>query len=301
MSTTSLVLATDTTGLAAAAALARSLGEAAAIVVGPADLAAAAAAYGLPVTHLEPAPDVPAEAYSAAVADLVEHAAPRVVLGTAAPGTRVLVGAASARLGAALVAGVVGLARDGDTVLVDRAVASGDAIETLEAPGPLAVIVTADDPDDPPTGPGTVTVASAEPVGAMTVVAREATAAATGVTDAARVVSVGRGVRARDDLAMVEALAAALDAEIACTMPVADDLGWIEKSRYIGRSGQHINPQLYVAIGISGSPQHMEGVRGARTVVAVNNDPDARILKVCDLGIVGDLYDVLPELTARLS
>lgn len=301
MTTTGLLLATDPAGLPAAAALARSLGDAAAIVVGPADLASAVAAFGLPVTHLDPGADVPAEAYAPAVAELVAAASPRVVLGTAAPASRVLVGAAAARLGTALVAGVVGLALEGDTVLVDRTVASGDAVETLEAPGPLAAIVTADDPEDPPTGEGSVTAATAEPVAGMTVVSRDATGAATGVTDAARVVAVGRGVRAKEDLALVEALAAALGAEIACSMPIADDLGWIEKSRYIGRSGQQISPQLYVAVGISGSPQHMEGVRGARTVVAINNDPGSRALKVCDLGIVGDLYEVLPELTARLT
>ncbi len=112
---------------------------------------------------------------------------------------------------------------------------------------------------------------------------------------------MGRGLRSRDDMALIEALAAALDAEIACSMPVADDLGWIDKARYVGRSGEHIAPRLYLAVGISGAPQHLEGVRQARVVVAVNSDPEAPIFASADYGIVGDLYDVVPALVEALD
>ncbi len=84
-------------------------------------------------------------------------------------------------------------------------------------------------------------------------------------------------------------------------MPVADDLGWVPKDHYVGRSGQHIAPRLYLAVGISGAPQHLEGVRGAKVVAAVNSDPDARIFRSADFGIVGDLYEVVPALIDALG
>jgi electron transfer flavoprotein alpha subunit len=124
---------------------------------------------------------------------------------------------------------------------------------------------------------------------------------ASGLDDAERVVSFGRGVKAKDDVALIGSLATALGAELACSMPIADDLGWLDKSRYVGRSGNHIAPNLYLAVGIAGAPQHLEGVRGARVLVAVNNDPDARIFHSADYGIVGDLYEVVPALIAEIT
>ena len=113
--------------------------------------------------------------------------------------------------------------------------------------------------------------------------------------------SIGRGVKAKADLAIVEGLAADLGAEIACSMPIVDDFGWVAKERYIGRSGQHIAPRLYLALGISGTPQHLEGIRDAKVVVAVNSDPDAHVFRRADYGIVGDLYEVVPALRSALG
>jgi electron transfer flavoprotein alpha subunit len=125
--------------------------------------------------------------------------------------------------------------------------------------------------------------------------------ASAGVVGAERVLSVGRGLKAAADLALVEGLAAVLGAEIGCSMPIADDFGWVPKDRYIGRSGQHISPRLYLAVGISGAPQHLEGVREAKVVAAINADPAAPIFRRADYGIVGDLYEVIPALQAALG
>jgi electron transfer flavoprotein alpha subunit len=140
-------------------------------------------------------------------------------------------------------------------------------------------------------GPADIRIESSEPVDG----------ADAGVNDAERVVAIGRGLKAKADLALVEDLAAALGAEIACSMPIADDFGWVAKERYVGRSGQHISPRLYMAIGISGAPQHLDGVRDARVVVAINADPEAHIFGRADYGIVGDLYEVVPALRAALA
>ena len=110
------------------------------------------------------------------------------------------------------------------------------------------------------------------------------------------VVAVGRGLKAREDLALITDLAAAMGAELACSRPLAEGVDWVAKERYVGISGQHITPRLYLAIGISGQLQHMVGVRGAGVVVAVNKDKDAPVFRQCDYGIVGDLYQVVPAL-----
>ena len=112
------------------------------------------------------------------------------------------------------------------------------------------------------------------------------------------VVGIGRGLKARADLALLEDLAAATGGELACSRPLAEGVDWVAKERYIGISGQHIAPDLYVVVGISGQIQHMVGVREAKVIVAINSDPSAPVFTQCDYGIVGDLYAVVPALAA---
>ena len=114
-------------------------------------------------------------------------------------------------------------------------------------------------------------------------------------------IGVGRGLKAKEDLALIEELAHALEAEVACSRPVAEGLNWMGKDRYIGSSGAHITPQLYLAIGISGQLQHMVGVTGAETIVGINADPNAAIFTQTDYGLVGDLYQLVPAITAALK
>lgn len=298
------VLATDERGLASAVAAARGAGgTVSAVVVGPRDLADAAAAAGPDdVVWLRPDDGVPAEAYAAQVAVAAEAAGVRVLVSSTAPAARVLLGAAAARLGAAVVPSAVGLAVDGDAVVVERLAIGGAVLETVASSGPVAVIFAGEDVPTPGTAAPVAELPADVPGADVRVERREPAAVGTsGVRAAARVVSVGRGLKAREDLAVVQALADALGAEIACSMPIADDFGWVAKERYIGRSGQHIAPRLYLALGISGTPQHMEGVRDARVVAAVNNDPKASVFRTADYGIVGDLYEVVPALIAALK
>jgi len=110
------------------------------------------------------------------------------------------------------------------------------------------------------------------------------------------VVSVGRGFRRREDIAMAEELAHILNGELACSRPVASDLGWLPEERHVGLSGKWISPRLYIAIGISGQVQHMVGVRNSRIIVAINNDPNAPIHREADYSVVGDLYLFVPAL-----
>jgi len=118
------------------------------------------------------------------------------------------------------------------------------------------------------------------------------------ITDADVVVAGGGGTDG--DFAPLEALADALDGEVAASRKAVDE-GWIEPARQVGQTGKTVRPDLYVAAGISGAVQHVEGMNDAETVVAVNTDPNAPIFEHADYGIVGDLHEVLPELTERLG
>jgi electron transfer flavoprotein alpha subunit len=110
------------------------------------------------------------------------------------------------------------------------------------------------------------------------------------------IVSVGRGIKEAENIELVRKLAEALGAELAASRPICD-AGWLPMERQVGSSGQTVSPKMYLAVGISGAIQHLVGMKGSRTVVAINKDPNAPIFEIADYGIVGDLFQVVPELT----
>ncbi len=120
------------------------------------------------------------------------------------------------------------------------------------------------------------------------------------IAEADVIVCGGRGLKSAADFSLVEELAGALGGVVGCTRPIVDD-GWIGKEHQVGFSGNTVKPKLYVAVGVSGSPQHLAGMRDSDTILAINADPSAPIFKVADYGIVGDLYEVLPKLTAEVK
>ena len=115
------------------------------------------------------------------------------------------------------------------------------------------------------------------------------------ISDADVLVSVGRGIEEEENLPLVEALADALGATLSSSRPIVDN-GWLPKNRQVGQSGKVVTPDVYVAIGISGAVQHVAGMKGSDTIVAINTDPNAPIFDIADYGIVGDLFEVVPEL-----
>jgi electron transfer flavoprotein alpha subunit len=121
------------------------------------------------------------------------------------------------------------------------------------------------------------------------------------ISAAQKLVSVGRGFSSKDDLGLARDLGAVLKAELACTRGIAEDEHWLPIERYIGISGQTVKPELYLAVGLSGQVQHMVGCRESKLIVAINKDEQAPIFEAADYGIVGDLYQVLPLLTAALK
>jgi electron transfer flavoprotein alpha subunit len=114
------------------------------------------------------------------------------------------------------------------------------------------------------------------------------------------IVSVGRGIKDAGNIPIVQELATALGAELAASRPICDN-GWLPMERQVGSSGQTVSPKLYLAIGISGAIQHLVGMKGSQCVVAINKDPDAPIFEIADYGIAGDLFEVVPALTAAVK
>jgi len=115
------------------------------------------------------------------------------------------------------------------------------------------------------------------------------------ISEAEFLVSIGRGIEEEENLPLIEALVDATGATLSSSRPIVDN-GWLPKNRQVGQSGKTVTPKVYLAIGISGAVQHVAGMKGAETIIAVNTDPDAPIFDIADYGVVGDLFDVVPAL-----
>ena len=120
------------------------------------------------------------------------------------------------------------------------------------------------------------------------------------LTTAELIVSVGRGIESQDNLPLVESLASAMGAEIASSRPVVD-MGWLPPYRQIGSSGQAVSPKLYLSVGISGAIQHVVGMKGSKTIMAINKDEDAPIFEIADYAVIGDLMEIVPKLTEEIQ
>jgi electron transfer flavoprotein alpha subunit len=120
------------------------------------------------------------------------------------------------------------------------------------------------------------------------------------LTQAPLIVAIGRGIKAPENIAQAEALAKAIGGELAASRPICDE-GWLPMERQIGSSGQTVAPKLYLALGISGAIQHVVGMKGSRTVVAVNKDENAPIFEIADYGVVADIFEIMPALTEELQ
>ncbi|MGD9904876.1 MAG: electron transfer flavoprotein subunit alpha/FixB family protein [Vicinamibacterales bacterium] len=274
-----------------------------------AELAAADVAAVWAVSHEALGAYTP-DAFVAALSAVIGELGPSHVCFIHSYQTRDFAATLAARLDRTLVTDVVGVARgsDGGAVFA-RPMFQGKLVADVAAEGPAPHLVSfqigAFRAEAVARGSGAAVTAKAVMLdGAALRQDAEApfqeAKAAVDLTQAERIVAVGRGIKAQEHLAMAEQLAAAFGAELAASRPICDN-GWLPMERQIGSSGQTVAPKLYVAIGISGAIQHLVGMKGSRTIVAVNKDADAPIFEVADYGIEGDLFEIGPALIAALG
>jgi electron transfer flavoprotein alpha subunit len=263
------------------------------------------------VVASSPALDVyTADGYLAGLAELVPTFAPSLVLLPHTYQTRDFAPRLAARLGKALVTDCVAIRMENDAPVLSRSMFQGKLVGDVapggEAPHLATVQIGAYRADairagsaPPPVRTVEVSVDAAAVRQQPEEPFKEAKQAVD-LTQAERIVSVGRGIKAQEHIALVERLAAALGAEVSASRPICDN-GWLPMDRQIGSSGQTVAPKLYLAIGISGAIQHLVGMKGSKTIVAINKDAEAPIFEVADYGIVGDLFEVVPAIIAELE
>jgi len=250
----------------------------------------------------------PVAAFARSVAAAAEAAGASMVLVGGTSFGRDLAGRLAVRWLAAAATGVTDVTMVDGAVRVRRPVFGGRATETRRLEGARVVLALRPHAFPlPAEAPGTPTireVARAEIPSNLLAARRtgvEPVAAGAGPSlgDAAIVVSGGRGVRSPENFPLVEALAASLGAAIGASRAVTD-AGWRPSSFQVGQTGKSVSPQLYIAVGISGAIQHIVGMVSSHVIVAINSDSSAPIFKVADYGIVGDLFQIVPALTAEV-
>jgi len=295
--------------LGAARTLAARLGgDVEALVAGGGDLASelGGADMVIRVDHPALSPYLP-EAHVAVLAEAIRARNPQVVLiGNTSVGIDLAAGAAAAT-GRPLVSYCLGLEADGAAVVAHSQLYGGKIIATTrtEAPAVFAVVGGSFPEAAGKSGGKGAQETMGPPASLSSLHTRFAGATAPSgegvdITKAERIVSVGRGIGGPENLELAEELAQALGAEVGASRPVCDS-GWLPKARQVGKSGMTVKPKLYFAVGISGAPEHLEGMRDADLIIAVNSDANAPIFKVAHFGTTSDLFDLLPALTERLK
>lgn len=203
----------------------------------------------------------------------------------------------TAKVGGACASDALKLERTADGIVADRLLYGGVVIASVLLQRPVAVVTAR-------AGAGVSAAAETLTPAAVTgkeLVSRKELVSEGNLSDAAKIVAFGRGVRSKDDMAMVEGLAKALDANVGCSRPIVDDLKWLPLSNQVGLTGTTVQPDLYVAVGISGQIQHLVGMRDSKFIVSINNNPAAPIFDASDLAVVGDLYEIVPKLAAAIA
>lgn len=244
------------------------------------------------------------QAFAAAIAEVAKaNNATVLVLSHTSTGKSVA-GRVAVRLNAGLVSGANSLPSGNASALrVKKTVFSGKAIAEYEITSSIKVISLMGNAVKPETSGSAVSVESvtvAAPKGRIRVKSVKTQEGIVPLPEAEIVVSAGRGMKGPENWGMVEDLATTLGATTACSRPVAD-AHWRPHHEHVGQTGIAIRPNLYIAIGISGAIQHLAGVNNSKVIVVINKDPEAPFFKAADYGVVGDLFEVVPQLNEALK
>lgn len=274
-----------------------------------AELAQAAVAEVIAVDHASLAHYTP-DAFVQALQQVVTQVSPTVVMLPHTYQTRDFSSTLATRLDRAIVTDVIAVKGTGASATFARPMFQGKLTADVAPQGPTPHFVTiqigAFRADQAAKGSSAVAVTSASITIDESKLRQKAEAPfqeakqAVDLSQAERIVSVGRGIKSQENIAVAEQLAKAFGAELAASRPICDN-GWLPMERQIGSSGQTVAPKLYVALGISGAIQHLVGMKGSRTIVAINKDADAPIFEVADYGIQGDLFELAPAIIAELQ
>ncbi len=248
-----------------------------------------------------------ADAYTAACAQLIARVQPDYVLFPHTYQVRDFAPKLATRLGRVLLGDVTAIHVESGTVTFTRQLFQGklNGIYRAQSPAPCLVSVQAGAFRAEAPQPTTATIEvfrpeiAADSVRAIPGDPFRAAAQTVDLASASILVSVGRGIKDQANIPLVQELATALGAELAASRPICD-AGWLPMERQVGSSGQTVAPKLYLAVGISGAIQHLVGMKASQCIVAINKDEHAPIFEVADYGIVGDLFEVVPALTAAV-
>lgn len=265
-----------------------------------------AESLGLPLSVLDPKSATPAytaDAYTAILAAQITATSPKYVLFPHTYQTRDFAPKLATRFGKALLSDVTKLRIEDGKVIATRQLFQGKlSMDILPKGEPVFVSLQAGSfpavaewpTPDALAGQADLSTVRQKPEAPF----REAQRAVD-LSAAQYIVSVGRGIQEQENLKLVEDLAAALGAELAASRPICDN-GWLPMERQVGSSGQTVAPKLYIAVGLSGAIQHLVGMKGAKTVVAINKDPHAPIFEVANYGVCADLFEIVPKLTEEI-
>ena len=282
-------------------------GQSVAAVAG--ELAQAAVAEVIAVDHEALAHYTP-DGFVIALQQVVSQASPAMVFLPHTYQTRDFAPTLAARMDCAIVTDVIGVKNEGGTPAFSRPMFQGKLTADVvpQGPGPHFVTIqigafradaAAKGSAAAPVSSASITIDQAQLRQKPEAPFQEAKQAVD-LSQAERIVAVGRGIKSQENLAVAEQLAKAFGAELAASRPICDN-GWLPMERQIGSSGQTVAPKLYVALGISGAIQHLVGMKGSRTIVAINKDAEAPIFEVADYGVQGDLFELAPAIIAELQ
>jgi electron transfer flavoprotein alpha subunit len=273
------------------------------------ELAQAAIAEVIVVEHAALAQYTP-DAFVQALQAVVTQAAPSLVFLPHTYQTRDFSPTLATRLDRALVTDVIGVKQVGGAPAFARPMFQGKLTADVQPQGPAPHFVTiqigAFRADAAARGSAAAPIANTSVTIDESKLRQKPEAPfqeakqAVDLSQAERIVSVGRGIKSQENVAVAEQLAKAFGAELAASRPICDN-GWLPMERQIGSSGQTVAPKLYIALGISGAIQHLVGMKGSRTIVAINKDAEAPIFEVADYGIQGDLFELAPAIIAELQ
>ena len=249
-----------------------------------------------------------ADGFTAALEQLIRKVQPSLVLFPHTYRTRDFAPKLATRFGSALVSDVIAARIEAGGVVVVRQLFQGklNGEVRLSGSGPHFASLQAGAWRGDAVEAGTAAVETFAPALEAPQIRQVAeapfqeAARAVDLTAAEIIVSVGRGIQEESKIGVVEELAKALGAELAASRPICD-AGWLPMERQVGSSGQTVAPKMYVAVGISGAIQHLVGMKGSKTIVAINKDANAPIFEVADYGIVGDLFEVVPALVEAIQ